>query len=272
MGALRATRAALLAALLVATLVSPTPGPAAASSTITTSWDVRELTLADGRTFFARVPACAPAGDPACAEFLSRPRLTLIFLHGAGAAEDLDKATRTLIYLDRLQRNSLLVYAVSAGGTKRWDAGICCTFSPVSDVGYLVRVVDRLDNAFAVDRARVGLMGSSNGGMLSLDAACERPDVFKAATSWAGPWVGTCDDPSVRVAQWHGASDTVVPVNGGARTMWGQSITWPPATDLAMHMASGRTFPLTVLAGIGHPMPAYVHVWQIKWLNAQFGS
>lgn len=210
--------------------------------------------------------------DPACSDFLNRPLATLIYLHGAGAPEDLAPATRTLSNLSRLQEDSLLVYAVSAGGTRRWDAGICCTFRRVDEIGYLVNVVRRLDSSFNVDRARVGLIGNSNGGMLSLRAACRRPFMFRAGASWAGTWTRACDKPDVKVAQWHGALDTAVPVHGGTARKWGHKISWPPATDLATHMAEGRTFPLTVLAGIGHDKPAYVNLWQIRWLNEQFTS
>lgn len=276
MSAFRIRSSVLLGLLLVLTLPGSLTRSAAtqagSAAAITTSWEIREIGLASGRTFFARVPTCAPAGDPACQDWLGRPRSALLFVHGAGADEDLTKATKTLTYLGRLQRDSLLVYGVSAGGTKRWDAGTCCTFSHVDDVGYLVSVVKELDSRFTVDRAQVGVMGSSNGGMLSLRAGCRRPDVFRAATSWAGTWSGTCDDPGAHIAQWHGAVDPVVPVSGGQRTLWGHTISWPPATDLATQMAPGRTFPLTVLAGVGHPMPGYVHPWMISWMNQQYGN
>lgn len=249
------------------------PVPVKASAAVTTGWEIKQFTQDDGRTFFARVPTCAPATDQACVDSLAQPRQLIIYSHGAGTAENEAKATQALNGLASIWPNAMYVYSVSKDATLRWDSGICCTYERrVDDVGYLVKAVEQLDVDYGVKRTGVGLIGDSNGGMLSHKAACERPDVFKAAASFAGTYTGQCDKKGVILAQWHGGADTVLPVSGGDAKIDGRTLTFPPASAIATRMSAGSQFTLTVEPGLGH-FPHYWIYWQeLVWLVGKLGS
>jgi len=204
-------------------------------------------------------------------DHLARPRQALVFMHGAGGAEDPATATTWTDFFAKLRNrdDTVYVYAVSQDGTRRWNGGICCTFDEVDDVGYLADVAADVSTRTSIRAGRVGLFGASNGGMLALRAECERPDTFGAAMSWAGTYAGDCSAAAVEVGQLHGAADTVVPVTGGTTTIYGHSVDIPPAASMAERMLPGTRFPLTVMPGWGHRPNWYVFVLQIQWLSAR---
>jgi poly(3-hydroxybutyrate) depolymerase len=232
----------------------PPPTPATADGSVTITWSTRKRTLDDGRRYFVRAPECSPAGARGCQEFLGHERAVIINLHGAGGAEDRDTASGWLGGLHSLSRDTIFVFGVSKDGSRQWDAGLCCTSEPVDDVGYLERVVNDVAASWAVDRRAVGAMGLSNGGMLALRVACERPDLIRTAAALAATYDGTCDRGRVRIAQWHGAVDTTVPLDGGTTTVRGTTRTYPPVASLAERMAGGSVFQLRVIPGRGHSM------------------
>ena len=99
-------------------------------------------------------------------------------------------------------------------GRRAWNAGICCALALRNDVGYLVDVVNAVSQAVPVDATRVYVVGFSNGGMMALRAICSAPDVFAAAGSVSGPFLGTtCARPIWRHIA--AAADPIVPVFGG---------------------------------------------------------
>ena len=99
-------------------------------------------------------------------------------------------------------------------GTRAWNAGSCCAVPTRNDVGYLVDVVHAVAGSVPVDSSRVYIVGFSNGGMMALDAICSAPDVFAAAGSVSGPFLGTaCARPIWRHIA--AAPDEVVPTAGG---------------------------------------------------------
>lgn len=261
----RIVRLAVAMATAVATAV---PAAVSATEEITVTWTIEEFTLDSGRSYFARVPGCMPAESQTCVDFMARPRQVMIYLHGARSPEDVDTATTVLEAFGtwRGKPDTVFVYAVSAGGTRYWDAGICCTTAAVDDVGYLAELAGHLGEQTAADPTRVGLFGASNGGMLALRAVCERSDAFAAGISWAGTYAGDCSATKVSVAQMHGAEDTVVPVHGGTTWVNGRDVTFPPAAALAERMQPGTQFPLTIMPGWGHSLNQYVLRSQIRWL------
>ncbi len=255
---------------------TPTPTPTATSEPTPTpeplvkGFAVQQFTLASGRTYFARVPTCTPAPAPECTDWLGTARQVLIYGHVYGANESSDAATFALNWYANLrkQTDTIWVFAVSAGGTKAFNAGICCTFNTVDDVGYLVDAVADLGTRTTINAGRVGIFGVSNGGMLALRAACERPDVFDAGASFAGTFAGPCPQAGVRIMQMHGAADKVVPLRGGWSFIIDRWINFPPATDLASTMAAGSSFPLTVYPGVGHS-PSWTHLYaEQNWVLA----
>ncbi len=251
------TRAGIvgLVACLIGLLVSTAPLRADAATTVTVTWTTQEQTLADGRTYWVRGPSCEPADAPECVAFLGKPRGVVLWFHGAFAREDPDYVRTSLAVLRSWSRPVIFVYAISANGSRLWDAGMCCTATPVDDLGYLERVVDDVAARWTVDRARVGAVGMSNGGMLAEQAACQRPDLVAAAGSLGGSFDGACDVGFTQVAQWHGADDPVAPLDGGYIWFNGARRTIPPAAALAQRMANGSIFELRVRPGYGHELP-----------------
>jgi polyhydroxybutyrate depolymerase len=103
--------------------------------------------------------------------------------------------------------------------TRQWEEGI-------DDVAFVLRVLEDARARLALDPARVTVAGYSNGGMMALRLAAERPDVFAAAASVGGTTGGLPNDaeplwtppaPSrpVPVLLIHGSADTKVPYHGG---------------------------------------------------------
>lgn len=99
-------------------------------------------------------------------------------------------------------------------GTRAWNAGICCALALRNDVGYLVDVVHAVEASVPIDQTRVYVVGFSNGGMMALRAICSAPEIFAAAGSVSGPFLGT----TCAKAVWRhiaAAPDPVVPAAGG---------------------------------------------------------
>lgn len=246
----------------------PPSSPAPAEGAVTITWSTKQRTLADGRTYFARVPTCSPVRSAGCQEFLGRDRAVVLFVHGAGGAEDPETAAGLLGGLHRLSRDTIFAFAVSKGGSRRFDAGFCCTSERVDDVGYLSRVVNHIANRWAVGRQRVGAFGLSNGGMLALRAICERPDFFAAAVALAGTYDGDCRSGRTRIGQWHGGRDTTVPLNGGPAVVGGTQHDLPPVVSLAQRMAPGSVYELHVLPHRAHAMAWNQFRQGTRWLVA----
>ncbi|HSX68359.1 prolyl oligopeptidase family serine peptidase [Nocardioides sp.] len=247
-----------------------TPEPTVTPTPVPPGWATQHFTLADGRAYYARVPVCAPAETPECSSWLSTPRQLVVVGHGYGAGETLDVARATLDIWASLRKapDTLFAYLVSKNGTRAFNGGICCTFNDVDDVSYAAAVVDDLARNAAVNTARVGILGTSNGGMLALKAACERPDVFDAGSSFAGTFPGPCPKAGVRVSQIHGGADKYIPARGGTAYLAGHWFTVPPAVDLGSSMAPGNVFPLTIVAGVGHNPTYPIIVAQLNWVLA----
>lgn len=256
---------AALSLLLVAALLGP-GGSFAADVPATPAWSVQKVTLGE-RVYFANLPSCQPVDAAACVSFMERPRQVVTWLHGARAFED-DATVVRFLTNARGRSDHIWVYPVSKGGTRVWDAGVCCTSEAVDETGYLVGVVEDIDRGYAVNRSRVAAIGQSNGGMLAEKVACERPDVFRAAASWAGSWGGECPAAGVQIAHWHGGADDVVPIGGGTRVILGRSVTFPPAYRLGTTMTAGSTFILHVKPTLGHVSNTSIGVEQVNWLNS----
>lgn len=211
------TRTRLLAAALLLCLVAAcgskdggddaTP-PAEAGTTITVDLDDRPFKLHFPVSY-------DPAG--------SAPLVVL--LHGYTA-----DAVRQEAYF-RLTAESDrrgFVYAMPDGtrdnrGEQFWNAtDACCDFGNlgVDDSTYLRRLIETVTSAYAVDPARVYLIGHSNGGFMALRMACDHADVITGVVSLAG---SATDDPAectpageVSVLQIHGDADRVIRYDGGA--------------------------------------------------------
>ena len=108
-------------------------------------------------------------------------------------------------------------------GNRFWNAtDACCqlTATKADDSAYLMALIDRVKQKFALDPKRVFFVGHSNGGFMSYRMACEHADRIAAIVSVAGATfadVSACKPSQpVSVLQVHGTSDTVISFTGGS--------------------------------------------------------
>ncbi|MGH9035595.1 MAG: alpha/beta hydrolase family esterase [Acidimicrobiia bacterium] len=108
-------------------------------------------------------------------------------------------------------------------GNRFWNAtDACCDFYArgVDDVGYLDAVIDEISRRYAVDPARVFLVGHSNGAFMAHRYACDRAGrvaaiVALAGMQWQDP--GRCGASSpVSVLHVHGRNDETIHYEGGS--------------------------------------------------------
>ena len=110
-----------------------------------------------------------------------------------------------------------------------WNAGFCCgtaLFNLVNDVNFLQELKSYLVKKYEVDPNKIYLAGFSNGALLTLKIAAEKPEMFAAygamAVSVGGQGLGSdCwvyfPKPKIapRVIMIHGTNDPAVPYEGG---------------------------------------------------------
>jgi polyhydroxybutyrate depolymerase len=155
----------------------------------------------------------------------SKPVALVVVLHGytgsgAGAKEYFK------LEAEARKRGFLTVYPdgiADSSGNQFWNAtDACCqlTATESDDSAFLTKLIDRVEEKFAVDPKRVYVAGHSNGGFMSYRMACEHADRIAAIVSVAG---ATFDDVSgcrpsqaVSVLQVHGTSDAVISFTGGS--------------------------------------------------------
>jgi polyhydroxybutyrate depolymerase len=166
------------------------------------------------RPFALHVP---PTYDPATKAPL------VVLLHGFGASGVIQESyVKLAVESDRRG----FLYAMPDGTTNRngkqfWNAtAACCDNyrSGVDDVAYLRRVVDTVKATYAVDPARVYLVGHSNGGFMALRMACDLAGEITAVVSLAG---AATNHPAqcrparpVSVLQIHGTKDDTIRFDG----------------------------------------------------------
>lgn len=140
------------------------------------------------------------------------------------------KAIRAYSRLEELADRQGFVVAFPEGAAGSWNAGACCLPSSKDerdDVAFLDEVLSLVRTQAIIDPDRVSLTGGSNGAMMALRYACERPDVVASVAVVAGPLVAPCAvKRPVPVLVLHGARDTVVPLKGGRNASLG--VTFPP--------------------------------------------
>jgi len=121
------------------------------------------------RTFVVHVPAqVSPRAAPAL----------MISLHGRGGTGRSQE--RTSGFSELADRAGFIV-AYPEGIERSWNDGrglssFAAQRDAVDDVGFILAVIDRLVATRGVDPERVYLSGYSNGGLMAMRIACERPD------------------------------------------------------------------------------------------------
>lgn len=175
----------------------------------------------NGRAYLLRLPRTLPSGGAP----------VVILLHGHGGnAEDLvgQGKTRAAPYQGWLpiadQEGLVLIAPEGLRGSDRKQGWNDCrgdaTTNPRSDdVAFLLSVVDAVGRDLSIDRHRVFVAGTSNGGHMALRMAIERPEKIAgaAAVVAAMPAHSQCAAPTkaVPVLFMNGSKDPLLPFAGG---------------------------------------------------------
>lgn len=182
----------------------------------------------------------------------SRPPL-IIALHARAQGP---AAIREYTRLEQLADREGFVVAFPGGAGGSWNAGTCCR--PGSDIGtddvaFLDELIELVRDEVDIDMDRIGLTGTSNGGMMALRYACERADVVASVAVVSSVLVAPCAPREpVSVLQVHGELDGVIPLAGGRNAEL--DTVFPPVDGaLAPFRAAGGPVELRVVAGAGHP-------------------
>ena len=111
---------------------------------------------------------------------------------------------------------------IDSQGYHFWDATMACCNrdqTNIDDVGYIHSLIDEMEMYFNIDRARIYLMGHSNGGFMSYRLACDSGERFAGLMSLAGATFYNEDacisDIPLAVLQVHGTDDSEIDYNGG---------------------------------------------------------
>jgi polyhydroxybutyrate depolymerase len=154
----------------------------------------------------------------------ARPAPLVIALHGytSDAAE-----LETFLQLTPESEKRGFVYAYPDGSTddrgdRFWNAtDACCAFSGAEpdDSRYLSELISSIQRSYRIDRARVYLIGHSNGAFMAFRMACEHADQVAAivavnGASWNDAARCRPSEP-VSVLAIHSSADETVVFTGG---------------------------------------------------------
>ena len=124
------------------------------------------------------------------------------------------------------QAGFIVVYPNGTGRLERaltWNAGNCCGYGmrhKVDDVGFLRTLIDRLQEANAIDPRRIFVTGMSNGAMMTYLLASQAADAIAAIAPVGGPMGTSTCAPSrpIPIIHFHGTDDEFAPFQGGRGT------------------------------------------------------
>jgi polyhydroxybutyrate depolymerase len=182
----------------------------------------RKLAFGDSeRGYLINVPSALPQGGA--------PVLIMLHGHGGSAADlvGLDKSNaapyRQWIPIAKRERMVLVVPDGVSGsdGKQGWnDCRRDAATNPDSDdAAFLFAVLDAVEKETKLDRRRVYVVGTSNGGHMALRVAIEQPQrvAAVAAIVAAMPAKSECVAPTlaVPVLFMNGTDDPVLPYEGG---------------------------------------------------------
>ena len=183
---------------------------------------------------------------------LLAPAPLVLVLHARSQGPE---AIRAYSRFERLADRQGFVVAFPDGAAGSWNAGACCfpaSEDGVDDVAYLDEVLRLVRERVAIDPARVSISGGSNGGMMALRYACERPAVVASVAVVSAPFVATCSPARpVPVLVLHGEQDGVVPLRGGRNAQLRTDFP-DVARSLEPFRAAGGEVELRVVPTAGH--------------------
>ncbi|RFU36547.1 hypothetical protein DZF91_37585 [Actinomadura logoneensis] len=158
-----------------------------------------------------------------------KPLPLVIALHGGLATM---ARMQSLSGFDSIADDKGFLVAYPDGFMTTWNAGDCCgpaKIGHIDDVGFLTKLIDRLNAAGLSDPKRVFVTGFSNGAGMAYRMGCEAADKVAAIGVVEGALVTGCD-PSRPVSAliFHGTADRNVPVDGGGRRDINDDRPYPP--------------------------------------------
>ena len=157
----------------------------------------------------------------------------VIVLHGYG---DHPRLTEMYSQFSRVADREKFI-AVYPYGTKgkidaglSWNAGWCCASavaSNIDDLAFIRRLIEEVGDKYGADKARVYVVGYSNGAMLAAKAAAALGDKIAGIGLVAGSVGGQSPASSgyqklelggrpLPVIMFHGLTDRAVPIGGGS--------------------------------------------------------
>ncbi len=215
--------------MLFLLLLFATPTLAQTTETHTATFEGLE------RTYILHVPPNLTAPTP-----LMAPTPLVIALHGRfGSGADMEALTRFDDLADR--EGFIVAYPDGIEGEWNFVRDVPGYDMTQDDTAFLVALVEHIADSYAVDRARVYLVGFSNGGFMAQRAACENPAPFAAFASVSAAGFGgmfeVCpetSDAAAPILLMNGTADTNIPWEGTPITRSGRTIylTYPVAQTL----------------------------------------
>jgi polyhydroxybutyrate depolymerase len=188
------------------------PSPGASSALPSSGTGTVEI---GGRPVTVHLPE---SYDPA------RPAPLVLALHGyTSDAQELESYLRLTPESER--RGFVYVYPdglTDDRGERFWNAtDACCAFSgpPPDDSRHLSELIATIQGSYRIDRARVYLIGHSNGGFMAFRMACDHADQVTAIVSVNGAsWNDTArcrPSEPVSVLAVHSSDDETIAFGGG---------------------------------------------------------
>lgn len=142
----------------------------------------------------------------------------VINMHGWGSSKE-QQASFSGMSEDAEERGYAVAYP--QGFESSWNGGACCggaKAEDVDDVGFVVAIIEHLEDQACIDRDRVYATGFSNGGYMAYRIACEVPGMFAAVAPVAavlGIAPEDCNpDEPMSVIHFHGTADFNVAYDG----------------------------------------------------------
>ncbi len=157
----------------------------------------------------------------------NRYPLVLCFHGGQNGAQASSRGWQAVAFMSKLNAKAdsagfVVVYPEGTviNNNRTWNAGGCCqpaTTNGIDDVGFVSALLDRLQQTYSIDSARVYASGSSNGAMLCYRLACEMPGSFAAIATISGTqeFFPCNPDRPIPVISFHSRVDIAVPYTGG---------------------------------------------------------
>lgn len=197
-------------------------------------YGLHELNITNQRDALVYVPE---SYDP------KRPAPLVLGLHGANGGPSASMGRM----MPRADDAGMIVIGV-ASRERSWDV-IYGGFGP--DVAIINRALSKVFNRYAVDPARVGIEGFSDGASYALSLGLTNGDLFKSIMAFSPGFMSPGDrrgKPRVFIA--HGTEDTTLPIDRTSREIVpelrgdgyrvkyiefdGRHKPYPPATDAAV--------------------------------------